>query len=602
MKAAGKENLGRQKGALRREQTAMDALRKLGLHGATIDRLHLGLKQPYTPRGGEREVRNALSYPLLSERGEALGRYAYLNLPDVTRNPQHPRAWGPGSCSEYRLGSGSDTVVVAADILDLWLAWQTYSSVVTNITFLSRTVWGDWPAEWRTPSHWHGYGEIVVLPGAGYPDFIAEIAPLIDREVLVAACPPPSSSFGDMVRAGRAPEWSKFTETCSPAVLEANLEEGVPQTVELGMFEAEPIDVSGGYCDGHLYYPVSVELRAVDGTGGSVLHRYRTMVVRSDGAMLAADLLPAPRGTDPSMRVLALSDGTRIRGLPAASSAGTWSFDGIAAFVAWRRRTGPRPFRELPVLLGEAEAYVRSRVWFEDASAYAGVAAFIAMTFVHQVFDALPIMLAFGPAATGKSEAGEAVSRLSFNSVLAGQLRAASMVRLLDETHGLLVLDDMDGLGAVSLDGDGEIAMALKQGYKRSTSRKPVADRGGRITMVDFFGPKMVTRTRRPAPVLGSRMLCLPTGAIPADASLSATRRNDADLDHLRDEFHAWGMYIAREMRSRYESNRTGIERREDEIAVPLRTIASFADAEFARSLESYLSGPARAHLMQPPE
>ena len=117
--------------------------------------------------------------------------------------------------------------------------------------------------------------------------------------------------------------------------------------------------------------------------------------------------------------------------------------------------------------------------------------------------------------------------------------------------------------------------------------------------MVDFFGPKMVTRTRRPAPVLGSRMLCLPTGAIPSSGSLSATRRNDAELNNLRDEFHAWGMYIAREMRSRYESNRTGIERREEEIAAPLRTIASFADAEFSRSLEAYLSGPARAHLMQ---
>lgn len=120
--------------------------------------------------------------------------------------------------------------------------------------------------------------------------------------------------------------------------------------------------------------------------------------------------------------------------------------------------------------------------------------------------------------------------------------------------------------------------------------------------MVDFFGPKMVTRTRPPPPVLGSRMLCLPTGAIPAGASLSATRRNDTELDHLRDEFHAWGMYIAREMRSRYESNRTGIERREEEIAAPLRTIASFADAEFSRSLEAYFSGPARAHLVESEE
>ena len=115
--------------------------------------------------------------------------------------------------------------------------------------------------------------------------------------------------------------------------------------------------------------------------------------------------------------------------------------------------------------------------------------------------------------------------------------------------------------------------------------------------MVDFFGPKMVTRTRRPTPVLGSRMLCLPTDAIPPGASLSAARRTDAELDHLRDEFHAWGMSVAREMRSLYENTRAEVDRREEEIAAPLSTIASFADADFARRLEVYLTGSARAHL-----
>ena len=597
MNLAGRENLGRQKSALRRDRQAMDALLAMGLHGATIDQLHLGLKQPYAPRGEEIEICKALSYPLISERGEALGRYAYLNLPGVTTNPQHPRSWGPGPSLEYRLGSGSSHAVVSADIVDLWLAWQSYSTTATDAVFISLTAWGEWPAEWQTPVHWSGYDEVIVLSGQGSEALLSQIAPLMAREILRAACPPPFSTFGEMVCAGQVPIWSGLREACTPTILRTQSGEDEHRYMELGMFQAEPIDVSGGYCEGHLYYPVSVELRAVEGSGGSVVHRYRTMVVRSDGAMLAADLLPAPRGTASGMRVLALSDGTRIRGLPAASSSGTWSFEGIDRFVTWRKRAGPKPFRELSVLLRDVDAYLRTKVWIDNPTIYAGVATFIAMTFVHQVFDALPILLALGPAGTGKSEAGEAVSRLSFNSVLAGQLRAASMIRLLDQTHGLLVLDDMDGVGAASLEGDGEIAMALKQGYKRSTSRKPVADRGGRVRMVDFFGPKMVTRTKCPGAVLGLRMLAVPTQALPEGSFLPSTRYDEAALDRLRDELHAWGMANACEIRSRYESKRMGIDKRDDEIACPLRTLASFADDDFEKCLERYLAGAARTHL-----
>lgn len=573
MRSAGDENLLRLKSALRRDRPAMDALRSLGLHGATIERLHLGQKQPYVPRDEGREQRGAVSYPLLDAIGRPLGRYAYVNLPGVTVNPTHPKAWGPGACSEYRLGSESARIaVVCTDVVDSWLAWQCYCQGSSEVRILSRTAWGTWPAEWRSPVHWAEFAEIVLLPGDGSADFAAELAPLIDRDIRRFRAPPPYVSFAAMVVGGSAPSLDDLLAV-APADA-GSVSDGTSGPVALGMFEAAPIDVSSGFAGGRLYHPVAVELRAVEGAGGTVVHRYRTMVVRSDGVLLSADLLPAPRGTASSLRVLALSDGTRIRGLPPPSPSGTWSYASIQDFVAWRRRSGPRPFGPLAQLLSDAGRHLRARVWLPDESAYQVVACFVAMTYVYPLFPALPILLALGPPSSGKSELGEAVAELSANGILAGQLRAAGMVRLLDESRGLLVLDDMDGTGQASIDGDGEIAMALKTGYKRSTSRKPLADRGGRIRMVDYFGPKMVTRTRAPTPILGSRMLTVATAVRSNREQRRDAPLNEEGLAGLRNEFHCWAMGSVDSLLSASDLIGDGEGDRWSEITKSLRVIA----------------------------
>ena len=588
MRAVGNENLGRQKAALRKSSAAMDRLRALGLLGGTIERLHLGLKQPYRSRRDGLEIRDALSFPLLSPIGEPLGRYGYINLPEVTQNPLHPKGWGPGPCAEYRLGKGEHTAVVAADILDLWFAWQCYCRNDEDAVFLARSHWDGWPAEWRSPAHWAAYDRVILLGGDGAADFIAEIAPLAIREILTFIPPPPFEDFADMVRSSQAPKWDSFLEAAAPVVLRCEGDDRSGLPIELGIFEAAPIDGSGGFAGGSLFYPVAVEQRAVD-RHGQVVHRYETMVVRSDGALLSADPLPAPCGTASSSRVLALSDGTRIRGLPAGSQAGTWSFGSIRAFVEWRKGRSARPFRDLSDLLADTERYVRSRVWLPDDDAHAVVATFVAMTHVHQVFEALPILLAVGPPASGKSELGEAVARLSFNGTVAGQLRAAGMVRFLDETHGLLVLDDMDGIGSASIDGDGEIAQALKSGYKRSSARKPVADRGGRVRMVDFFGPKMISRTRLPTPVLGSRMIAIHTGRQPSGTRLASSRYDEDALDRLRDELHCWAMEAAADTRETWSRLPIEFEGRWEEITRPLRAIAKGGGDDFLARVETCL-------------
>lgn len=567
----------------------MDKLRVLGLHGGTIERLHLGLKQAYVSRHDGLEVRDALSYPLLSDDGLPIGRYAYRNLQGITTNPQHPKGWGPGPCTEYRLGNGEKIAVVAADVLDLWLAWQTYGQTDEDVVFISRSQWGEWPAEWRSGQHWSSFGQVLLIDGDGAADFIAEIAPLTVREILQIRTPAPFQSFTDMVRSFQAPPWDTLLGSARPIQLVIESEEPGRQPVDLGIFEAAPIDVSGGFACGNLYYPVAVEQRHVDDRLGKIVHRYRTLVVRSDGALLSAEPLPAPCGTASSERVLALSDGTRIKGLPAASTSGTWSFGSIQQFVEWRKRRGPRPFRELSDLLETLEKHLRSRVWLPDERAYALAATFVAMTHVHQIFDALPILLAVGPAGSGKSELGEAIARVAINGTLAGQLRAAGMVRLLDQTHGLLVLDDMDGTGAASVDGDSEIAQALKSGYKRSTARKPVADRAGRIRIVDYFGPKMITRTKLPKPILGSRMIAIHTAPALGAHAFNCAGLTEEKLDALRDELHCWALASANHVLACYQELREHHKCRWDEITSPLLAISDSAGSDFFFRVKAYI-------------
>lgn len=588
MREAGQENLLRLKSALREDRVAMDALRAFGLHGGTIERLHIGKKQPYLPRGGAPEIHDALSFPLMSHAGKPLGRYAYVNLPGVTSNPPHPKAWGAGVCAEYRIGAAGAAVgVVCADVVDAWLAWQCYAQDDDAPTILSRSHWDGWPAEWHSTAHWARFERIVVLPGDGAADFLAEIAPLMGREVRRFQTPPPFGRFADMVVAGCAPP---FDRLLSAAVAEIAVADDADRgSVPLGIFEAAPIDVSSGFAGGRLYYPIAVEVRAVEGGCGRVVQSYRTMVVRSDGALLGAERLPAPRGTTSDLRVLALSDGTRIRGLPPPSPSGTWSYPSIEAFLAWRRRSGPRPFRDLPILLEEIEGYLRARVWLPERRSYGLLTCFVALTFSYQLFPALPILLVLGPAASGKSELGEAVARLSLNGVLAGQLRAAGMVRLLDECRGLLVLDDMDGTGQASIDGDGEVAMALKTGYKRSTSRKPLADRGGRVRMVDYFGPKLVTRTRPPTPILGSRMVTLRTEPRPNAVVPDGRVMDDAGLDALRDELHCWAMASIDAILEAFVEVGPGDGGRRDEIGRPLLAIARCAGERFSHDVSQHL-------------
>lgn len=574
---AGGENLARLKSGLRRSSDAMAALFAEGLSPATIERLHLGLKAPYRPRADDVEIRDALCFPLLGEGYRPLGRYAYRNIAGVTANPQAATGWGPGATQPYRLGSfdADAEVFVCADVLDCWLAWQMAAGTLPGAAFMSRTHPAGWPVEWASPGFWQGFSRVVVMPGEGAADFLRDLGHRVGRPLERLVMPAPYETMGGMARDKARPRFDEIVGCARPWSLEVPRAAGSVSAEALGRFAADPIRITGAFRDGCLYYPFVVEHRGLEEIGGGqaqVVQAYSTTVLRSDGALLTTEALPAPRGTPVDRRVMALSDGTRVEAEPLAPRAGSWSFASMRRFVAWRTGGGGRPFRPLPELLADVEDFLRSRVWLPVDGHYLLAAGYAALSHVYQVFDAIPLLLVCGPTGTGKSELGEALARVSFNATVAGQLRAAGMIRLLDETHGLLVLDDMDGTGSASVAGTGEFAQAIKTGYKRATARKPIADRGGRVRMVDFYGPKVIGNTTGADPVLGSRMLGIATADLPAGGRLAGGVWSEAALSEIRDELHCWAMASAADVDRIYRSSPRATERRA-EIEAPLMAL-----------------------------
>lgn len=594
--AAGGENLARLKSKLRRNAAAMAALFSFGLNGASVDRLHLGLKEPYRGRRDGLEVTDALCFPLLGEGMRPLGRYAFLNLPGVTGSPVHERTWGPGPALTYRLGDfrPDATAVVACDVVDAWIAWQMARGGHPDVAFLSRSHEGGWPPEWRSPSFWSGFDRVILLPGRGSGDFLLDVAPGMGRTPLLARLPADCGALADLADGRSDTVFDGLLSSASPWEIEIPDAGGQDEGDEVGgaLFAAAPLELTGGLAGGHLYYPFAVERRSVERPSRGVervVHAYETMMVRSDGRMLTAERLPAPVGTPTDMRVLALSDGTRVREPPGLPGASSWSLSSIEAFSRWRREGGPPPFRALPDLLRDVEAFLRSRVWLPERDAHLLAAGYVLLSHVHALFDAIPLLLVIGPRASGKSELGEAIARLSLNGAVAGQLRAAGVIRFLDENRGLIVLDDMDGIGTASVVGSSELAQTLKVSYKRATARKPIADRGGRVRVANFFGPKVVSRTRPVDDVLGSRMLAIRTGAMPGDLVLGADAFEDDVLDVLRDELHCWAMASVDEVRAAYLPLAAVRSDRFEEIAAGMRAIAGLAGEGIPKRMDLVL-------------
>ncbi|WP_294352340.1 hypothetical protein [uncultured Sphingomonas sp.] len=567
MTAAARSQIGsnfrRLSSNLHRNPKAMAMLAAMGIDEATVHLVGLGMKEPYRRSDGTR-TENVLAFPVGSE--SARRRYAYLNLPGMTVNPENPIGWGPGAPEVISSGENGQIVLICASAIEVWQAQRAAVGGEIDVVAECSSQPGRIPAAWLDPSHWMGRARVVVTAG---------VASACAAAIIRVAQRPVERSRTTFV----ADEWPDDL-SMSTRLVEI-LDDAAPEelenddllgdlTRESGDFAAKPISVHGGVKDARSFYAFTVERRraAEGGRSDRVLHQYHTIVLRSDGTLLEARVLPAPAGTPTHRRVHSLSDGTRINPIQDPGHYCSWSLAGIRQFVA-DRKAGEDPCRTDPRTLAEqAAAGLRDVARLPCADDYWALTTFIFATYFFRLFDALPIIHLHGERGSGKSDLTTTIVTMSFNGQTMAQGSAAALVRLVRETGGLVALDDAETLVA----GGGEMGQALKQGYKQLTATKILTMPGGRTEAIDFFGPRLVSNTLGLDPILASRAIRVPT-SVSTDSAFDACKV-DFNVAAWRDAAHAFAMSRIGKVADAYDLARSDVRNRHDEIFAPLIAIA----------------------------
>ena len=624
------ETLIRYQSLLDREPRAIAYLEGRGLNRGTIQRFGLGIAPPYphdAPK--DRQTRFALTSPIIDRRGRFLGRMPKTTIPGLTTNPRDAKGWCHGNPQSYwdgKIGHKS-RLFVTEGMKDLWRLSQEMqgTGLGSEMALLTSTHGSGIPEEWKDPEFWAPWDEIFLgqdadpagqamaqkcrwlamrdvrrmrppgVEGADWTDYFQSGARLTDFEALLAEAPR----------------------------LEARIEESKPDRPldadDDGEYAIERININGAFQKGQLYYPfrvrrtetVEVLEHLPDGRRIKVpkkTHVLVTQIVRSDGDVLTPKEMPSPAGTADEDRIIALEDGTIITSIPRPEDYATWRTESINAYIA-KVRENQEPHRPFGEIMADLLDHLRTTTWLPHEPDYALMAAYVAMSYVYNAFEAIPMLLMNGEKGSGKSTTAEAIADLSYNGHVLGAGSEKAMIRFVDMGRGLLVLDDLEKVGQRrGRQGAAEfndINQILKVSYNKKTGVKTIVDSNGNNQRLVFYGPKVITNISGLDPVNESRTYTIHCRVMPLDVALSGRIKghNRERCDELRQELHAWGMAQARTAREIYEERMATLGDRAKQIAAPLEVIAEMAgNADFSAQLKQAIErqGARRAEDVTP--
>jgi hypothetical protein len=602
-KKANGEFIARRQKRLIKNYEAERLLSEFGISVSAVRNFHLGLSEPYRLKNGAvRE--NTLIAPVIDRTGQPMNRSIFFNLPSVTKNPAAEHQWMKAATSPPRTYYSErfwnqEQVFVCHRCFDLWSVWELADVVrKSNMLLIASTCLERLPDEWKDPSFWTLFKSIYLAfdntpNGDRLAAQISGLADIETRRVLY-----PSSDIQNWnefrMRHTNAGEFERLLETTQ--IVEKSAIQNFEPLLS-GRYSYQPVDVNSAFHRGHLYYPVRTLLSqtehsasAEENTSEKVTARLETVVIRSDRQIFTAHQVSAPRGTPSTDRIWQLTDGTVLDSAPRASAYSTWSWKSIERFLS-----GSGNRRPLNSILTDVKSFLKKSVWLPHSSDYDLLTLLTPVTFAQSLFQSVPMILVTGPPGSGKSALGGAMTQICANSVFVGQTSAAAIARLINETRGFVVLDDLESVGLRQRGRDkstfSELIQALKLSYNRETSCKIWTDmRGGmRVERLNFFGVKMINNTTGADPILGSRMLRIRTAAIPS-AVIEEFESHDAEESivspDLRDELHTWVFENVGLIDLTYKRLSSHLNNRSAEIAAPLRVFAELAgDRELSKGL-----------------
>jgi hypothetical protein len=277
----------------------------------------------------------------------------------------------------------------------------------------------------------------------------------------------------------------------------------------------------------------------------------------------------------------------------------SWDFESINAYLNKKSAT-----RSLKEIVNEIIEVLRQAIWLPYDEDYSVLALTVPVTYLQSVFESVPLLLLNGPAGSGKSQTGNTMAKICANGVVVGQVSAAAAARLIDQTRGFVVLDDVEAIAAkagkdVQIT---EFVQALKVSYNKHTGVKFWTDvKTMKTERLDFFGVKMLNNTLGADSILGTRMIRIQTRKIPDGMKPSSVRDFTAEeirrLQSLRNELHTYAFDNVERVDHAYREVYSSKTDRQAEIAAPLRTMAKIVgDPSITTALETSL---ARQHIQQ---
>ncbi len=606
-RAANLEAQGSRRKRLRDNAKAMAWLTKEGgLAQETLDHFGFGLEKPYESPRTKKVYADALTFPLRAADGTQLAIICKADVPGVTLNPK-AACWSAAKEEvTFYASSGPSAAVLVCDMPDVWRLWQEARRAGGPVPTqaIASTGMDASPGEWSSPAFWDAWeGVYVATPGDARGDRIAR---LVHRSAgkPVHRLRPQGATWRDDFAGG-----ATAADLAAAVAAAPEMEDGVrPEDDDgLGRKAYRPLDIGRAFHRGHLYYPVDTLMVGIDVDKDGIVRKVEhveTVVVRSDGQQLHAVEMPAPKGTPLDKRVLRLSDGTLIDGMPRAPAHPSWSWPSIEAWLAAKRRGETVKHRPFGEIVEQVLQVFRATIWLPYEEDYAVLALTAAATYCQAVFQSVPLLLLSGEAGSGKSSAGIAISMLSANGTIVGQVNAAAAARLIHETRGLVVLDDLESISTrAGKDGNafGDLVQWLKVCYNRDTATKVWVDasKNFKVERLNGFGIKVINNTTGVDSILGTRMIRIQTRKMPqsqADARRGIAPPPAERLQALRDELHAWTFDNVADIAAAYADVCPSASERSEEIAAPLRVLARLsADPMHGAWLEAALSRTSRS-------
>lgn len=587
-----------------KNKAALDYLHGRGLDDKTVERFFLGLSAEWTHKDTGEKRSDALICPLRGIDGKLQNRNIYYNIPGVSVNPLNDNGWMKGDVSTFYADAVTNqkALFICEGIKDVWRHWQELlkHDRLSTLLLVSSTHGTAFPEEWKQAEYWQRWDTVYCGQDndqAGH-DMARRVALLAGREVRRALVP------GELGK-----DWTDFWQNGGTIEAFQDILNGAPVVSQevgtdaaQGRVSFDPVDINGAYHNDFLYYSVQTLVREsekrIDPTGKvveEIAESLETVVIRSDRTVHTAISSKPRKGASKDQVVWRLTDGTLIDAPPRPNNYGTWSWGAIDAYLKGKNKTRP-----LGAMVRDVYNHLRANVWLPYPEDYAVLALTAPVTFVQAAFDAVPLFIVNGPAGSGKSQLGIAMSQICANGSVIGQTSAASIARYIDETRGFVVLDDLESLGTKGNGGKdansfSELAQALKLSYNKSTGVKLWTDvKTMKTEKLNFFGVKFINNTQGVDDILGSRMLHVQTRTMPPEARAEFHERQGlpaAKLRALRDELHTWAFENIGQVVKLYAEMVPGKSDRAEEITAPLKVIAVLAgDAELEADFKTAIA------------